>query len=143
MFKEKFKINNIPAVLWGEKSEKVFIAVHGNMSNKEDTVIEILAVTYERLQKEQTIETPIGQNLYWDYYCYVKDNPINIWNTHTDILYGDKDELCEATTIKNFTEKYDCSLEVVEGGEHYFHTEKQLAVFRQWLQKHITSVESK
>ena len=43
MIKYKFKINNIPAVLWGEKSEKLFIAVHGNMSNKEDTVIEILA----------------------------------------------------------------------------------------------------
>ena len=27
-------------VLWGDRSEKVFIAVHGNMSNKEDTVIQ-------------------------------------------------------------------------------------------------------
>ena len=43
MFKNKFSINNIPAVLWGEKSEKLFIAIHGNMSNKEDTVIQILA----------------------------------------------------------------------------------------------------
>ena len=43
MLKDKFKISNIPAVLWGENSEKLFIAVHGNMSNKEDAVIEILA----------------------------------------------------------------------------------------------------
>ena len=43
MKKEKFMINHIPAVLWGEKSEKIYIAVHGNMSHKEDTVIEILA----------------------------------------------------------------------------------------------------
>ncbi|MGV2685868.1 alpha/beta hydrolase, partial [Clostridium perfringens] len=43
MFKNKFNISNIPAVLWGEKSEKLFIAVHGNMSNKEDVVIQILA----------------------------------------------------------------------------------------------------
>ncbi|MDW9210927.1 hypothetical protein BTTOUR_19495 [Bacillus thuringiensis serovar toumanoffi] len=43
MLKNNFKISNIPAVLWGEKSEKVFIAVHGNMSNKEDAVIQILA----------------------------------------------------------------------------------------------------
>ena len=43
MFKEKFKISDIPAILWGEKSEKLFIAVHGNMSNKEDAVIQILA----------------------------------------------------------------------------------------------------
>ena len=42
-------INNIPSIIWGEKSNKVFIAVHGNMSNKEDEVIKILA---EKLQKK-------------------------------------------------------------------------------------------
>ena len=31
---ERIKINNIPAIIWGEKSSKVFIAIHGNMSNK-------------------------------------------------------------------------------------------------------------
>ena len=40
---ERIKINNIPAIIWGEKSSKVFIAIHGNMSNKEDEVIKILA----------------------------------------------------------------------------------------------------
>ncbi len=40
---DKIKINNIPSIIWGEKSNKVFIAVHGNMSNKEDEVIKILA----------------------------------------------------------------------------------------------------
>lgn len=40
---ERIKINNIPSIIWGEKSSKVFIAVHGNMSNKEDEVIKILA----------------------------------------------------------------------------------------------------
>ena len=40
---EKIKINGIPSMLWGEKGNKVFIAVHGNMSNKEDEVIKILA----------------------------------------------------------------------------------------------------
>ena len=43
MKKEFFKIINIPAVLWGETSEKIIIAVHGNMSHKEDIPIEILA----------------------------------------------------------------------------------------------------
>ena len=40
---EKIKINNIPSIIWGEKSNRVFIAIHGNMSNKEDDVIKILA----------------------------------------------------------------------------------------------------
>ena len=40
---EKIKIDNIPSIIWGEKSPKVYIAIHGNMSNKEDEVIKILA----------------------------------------------------------------------------------------------------
>ena len=40
---ERIKINDIPSIIWGEKSRKVYIAVHGNMSNKEDQVIKILA----------------------------------------------------------------------------------------------------
>lgn len=36
-------IDGIPAVLWGESSPRVFIAVHGNMSHKSDTVIRLLA----------------------------------------------------------------------------------------------------
>ena len=39
---ERINIGNIPSIIWGEKVNKVFIAVHGNMSNKEDDVIKIL-----------------------------------------------------------------------------------------------------
>ena len=35
-------IDGIPSIIWGEKSSKVFIAVHGNMSNKEEKVIKTL-----------------------------------------------------------------------------------------------------
>lgn len=233
MIKGRFNISNIPTVLWGEKSKKLFIAVHGNMSNKEDVVIQILAeealqkgyqvlsfdlpehgerkndsgpckvqfcvsdlsiimnyakehwkevslfacsmgayfsllaykndllrkalflspvvnmeriienmmiwfnVTPERLKKEMTIETPIGQKLYWDYFCYVKQHPISTWNTDTDVMYGAKDELCEIEDINYFVKKYCCRLEVMDEGEHYFHTEEQLNVFKHWLRKHI------
>lgn len=43
MQKKNFVIDNIPAVLWGETSDKLFIAVHGDQSNKSDAVIAILA----------------------------------------------------------------------------------------------------
>ena len=43
MIKENLNIENIPAIVWGGKSNKVFVSVHGNMSKKEDTVIELLA----------------------------------------------------------------------------------------------------
>lgn len=45
--KERLTIQNgnieIPTILWGELNGKVIIAVHGDMSNKEDTIIELLA----------------------------------------------------------------------------------------------------
>lgn len=36
-------IEGIPAILWGEPADKLFIAVHGNMSSKDDDVIVIFA----------------------------------------------------------------------------------------------------
>lgn len=35
MIKETLNIGNIPAIIWGEKSDKVYIFVHGKMSSKE------------------------------------------------------------------------------------------------------------
>lgn len=231
MKKQAIKISHIPAILWGNSSDRLFIAVHGNMSNKEDDVIRLLAekmvpigyqvlsfdlpqhgerkdettlckvqicveelklvinyaksiakdislfacsmgayfsllaykdepikqvvflspvvdmkriidnmmkwfqVTKEQLEQKQEIATPIGQTLYWDYYCYVKDNPIVKWNFNTSILYGLKDELCEKDYILDFSHKFQCSLEIMEDGEHYFHTEKQLAYFLNWIDR--------
>jgi len=37
------KIEDIPAILWGGPSDRLFIAVHGHMSSKTDRVIELLA----------------------------------------------------------------------------------------------------
>lgn len=43
MVKQNLLIENIPAILWGEKSTKIMVAVHGNMSNKTDVPIAMLA----------------------------------------------------------------------------------------------------
>ncbi len=47
MEKKRFYIKNgsenIPAVLWGNPRGKLIIEVHGNLSNKEDTVISMMA----------------------------------------------------------------------------------------------------
>lgn len=235
MQKERFEISDMPAVLWGVASDKVIIAVHGNMSHKTDVPIEILAanalvngyqvlsfdlpehgdrikektlckvqicvqelaavmqyakanwkhislfansigayfsllaysdeslakvwflapvvdmqrvidnmmmwcsVTKGQLECEQTIATPSGQNLYWDYYCYVKEHPISQWVSPTFILYGSKDDICEFDVINNFTEQYDCQLTVAQCAEHYFHTQEQLMVLNDWIAQTITS----
>lgn len=40
---EQTKIGPIPAIIWGPPSQHLVLAVHGNMSHKADTVIELLA----------------------------------------------------------------------------------------------------
>lgn len=231
---KRIKINNIPSIIWGEKSSKVFIAIHGNMSNKEDKVIEILAnkvtnkgyqlisfdlpehgerkidtnylckvqncindlkqiieyakanyneiniwacsigayfsllaykdedlkqclflspvvnmkiiienmmlwsnTTEKELNEKQEIKTDFGQTLYWDYYLYVKENPITNWNKKTYILYGNKDNMQNESIIKNFSNEFNCDLTILKNGEHYFHTEEQLNFYNDWLDKII------
>ncbi|MEZ2737749.1 hypothetical protein ACBQ08_28375, partial [Aneurinibacillus aneurinilyticus] len=60
MIKNNFKIENIPAILWGDKSDKLFVVVHGNMSNKADDSIivfaeEATAVGYQVLRGDKSI----------------------------------------------------------------------------------------
>lgn len=233
MIKENISIDNIPAILWGEKSSKLFIAVHGNMSSKSDVPIAILAeetiplgyqvlsfdlpehgnrkeeptlckvqncvadlekvmrfaktqsdsislfansigayfsllaykneflqqslflspvvdmkriisnmmkwlnITDERLEKEQEISTSIGHTLYWDYYQYVKQNPIIKWANPTSILFGKKDDLYEYNVLHSFATAFNCNFEVAENAEHYFHTDEDLKIYRNWLKKQI------
>ena len=96
-----------------------------------------LGISEARLREEGEIATPIGQTLYWDYYCYVKDNPVLQWPTPTALLYGGKDELCEKAAVQAFAEKFACGFDIFEQAEHYFHTAEELAFFRQWLQKRL------
>ncbi len=99
-----------------------------------ENMMQWFQVTEEQLETEQTVATPIGQNLYWDYYCYVKEHPVRVWNVPTDILYGEKDEMCEQEIVADFVKQFGCELEIVKGAEHYFHTPEQLQALENWLQ---------
>lgn len=232
--KERIIIHNgnieIPAILWGKSGDKIIIAVHGDMSNKEDTIIELLAknvipkgycvlsfdlpehggrkndnyecnpqnsisdlravyayakthgnniplfscsigayfsllafrdivfekslflspvVNMERviqnmmtgfqinerqLQEEKKIPLPIGKTLDWDYYSYVKQHPIDFdWKSSLTILSGAKDMLTPKKHIKDFSDRQNAELTILENGEHYFHTSEQLHAFEMWL----------
>ena len=233
MFKEYVAVKGIPSILWGKKSGRLFIAVHGNMSCKDDDIMEILAeeavdkgyqvlsfdlpehgartgegcscmvwncvsdltdvmnyartfsddisvfacsmgayfsllaynelplkqclflspvldmeriisntmkwfnVSEERLKAEKEITTPSGQILYWDYYSYVKSHPVVPWAKPTAILCGSDDNISEFDVISGFVKFNRCRLQVLEHGEHYFHTDEQLTFFRGWLGDNI------
>ena len=230
MVVNKIRISNIPTVVWGEKSDKAYIYVHGKMSSKESAVMfaeiaekkgyqtisfdlpqhgdradenvrcdiwngihdlaaigdyvfenwkevslyacslgayfslhtyhtynirkclfqsPILDMEYlikqmmvwfdiseERLAQEKEVDTPIDI-MSWDYYQYVKANPIQKWDSPTNILYGGKDNLQSLTVLKNFADSYNCVLTVAENSEHSFMEKEDGRIVEQWLRDKI------
>ena len=78
------------------------------------------------------------ETLYFPYYEYVRSHPITHWPHKTYILRGEKDTLCEYSYVKSFSDRFECELTEQSGGEHWFHTEEQLAFFRLWIRKRLS-----
>ena len=93
-------------------------------------------ITETEFEAMGTVENPI-ETLYWDYYQYVKAHPIHTWNPPTCILRGEADTLCEKTFVSSFADRFHCDLTEQPNGEHWFHTEEQLAYFRNWLTERL------
>ena len=90
------------------------------------------SVTEHELESKGVVHTEFGEDLSWDYLCYVRNHPIK-WNVPTQILYGSKDHLMSIDTITNFANKHNASLTIMEGGEHWFHTEEQMTFLDNWI----------
>ncbi len=97
-------------------------------------------VTEERLEREMIIPIEFGQPLSWDYLTYVRANPVNAWDKPTRILYGGRDNLTDRHTVEGFVSRFGCELEVMENGEHWFHTPEQLEVLNMWMKGSIKAV---
>lgn len=229
MNKDIFKIKNIPAILWGEQSDRLYLFIHGkcgckeeaeafanivcrkgwqvlsidlpehgerkqeiNMFNPWTAVPELQLVrdyikqrwktiglransigawfslqayeneTFEKclfvspildmahlicnmmhwaslseamLQEKQEIETAFGETLSWKYLTYAKAHPIAKWESPTAVLYADHDNLTERYIVEDFCKHYNAQLDVMENGEHWFHTPQQLDVLKHWSEK--------
>ena len=91
-------------------------------------------VTEQELESKGTIHTEFGEELSWDWLCYVRKHPIH-WQVPTQILYGSNNHLTSIETITDFANKHQASLTVMEGGEHWFHTEEQMVFLDYWIMK--------
>lgn len=110
-----------------------FLSPVVDMKQMIETMMNGFNITEEKLKEEQTVATPMGQNLYWDYYCYVLKHPITHWQVETNILYGAEDEICPRDTLNTFVETFSCNLTVVPEAKHYFHTPAELTAITDWL----------
>ena len=93
-------------------------------------------VTEAELEARGMIHTAFGEDLSWNYLCYVRSHPI-VWTVPTGILYGRCDNLTSHETIRDFAKKHHARLTVMEDGEHWFHTEEQMRFLDDWITKEI------
>lgn len=89
-------------------------------------------VTEAELEQQKIIPTDFGEDLSWEYLCYVRNHPLS-WKIPTCVLYGENDNITSIETMKAFAEKHGASLTVMEGGEHWFHTEEQMKFLDEWI----------
>lgn len=91
-------------------------------------------VTEDKLKEKGMIHTSLGEDLSWDYLCYVREHPVK-WSVPTAILYGKNDALTSYETISAFAKKHNAKLTVMENGEHWFHTEEQMQFLDNWIRR--------
>lgn len=119
--------------LENKKIEKAyFISPIVDMERLIRNMMQWANVTEKQLQDEQEIQTEFGETLSWKYLCYVRNHPLK-WKIPTHILYAQNDNLTSYKTILKFSKKTNASLTVMEEGEHWFHTKKQMAFLDKWL----------
>ena len=97
-------------------------------------------VSEAELKEKRIICLPSGEELSWDYLFYVRKHPA-VWNGPLEILYGSKDVLTSRNTMEVFAEKTGARLTVMEGGEHWFHTEEQMRFLDRWIRDAQTVVQ--
>lgn len=109
-----------------------FISPVVNMEKLICDMMQWANVTEAELEQRKIIPTDFGEELSWEYLCYVRAHPLN-WKVPTSILYGEKDNLTSLETIRAFAEKQGASLTVMKGGEHWFHTEEEMKFLDEWI----------
>ena len=75
-----------------------------------------------------------GVTLDEEHLRYVRQHPID-WRVPTHILYGENDNLTSLATISDFVRRTGATLEVMPGGEHWFHTPEQMAFLDGWIKR--------
>ena len=89
-------------------------------------------VTEQELAEKSEIPTRFGETLSWSYLCYVREHPI-VWQVPTRILYGEHDTLTDLEIISAFAKRVGAELTIMQGGEHWFHTEQQMRFLDDWI----------
>ena len=107
-----------------------------DMENLITNMMQWANVSEAQLKEAGEIFTDFDETLSWQYLCWVREHPYR-WKAPTQVLYGAKDNLTSRAVLEQFKQRTGAHLTIMEEGEHWFHTELQLAVLQEWERAHI------
>ena len=119
-----------------ELKQALFVSPVVDMEALITNMMQYAHVTEEQLQRAEEIPTDLGETLSWPYLCWVREHPVH-WHTPTQVLYGDADNMTSYDVIEAFRRESGAHLTILEEGEHWFHTEPQLAAQQEWEHIHL------
>lgn len=93
-------------------------------------------ITEDELISKKEIGTSSGESLSWQYLSYVRKNTIH-WDIPTNILFANNDNMTSVETMTNFANKINANLTAMKDGEHWFHTDEQMAFLDNWFKENI------
>ncbi len=89
-------------------------------------------ITEDELREKGRVPADGGPDLEWEYLRWVREHPVR-WEAPTRILYGSADALIPPETVERVAAEHGAVLAVMEGGEHWFHTEEQMRFLDRWI----------
>ena len=107
-----------------------------DMENLITNMMQWANVSEAQLKEAGEVSTDFDETLSWQYLCWVREHPYR-WKVPTQVLYGAKDNLTSRAVLEQFKQRTGAHLTIMVEGEHWFHTELQLAVLQEWERAHI------
>ena len=108
------------------------------VTNMHQLILNIMSsnnISLERLKEEKIIKIDDKTTVCYEYLKYLEKHKDN-WETPTDILYGEKDNIVSINDISSFLASHgNARLTVKQGAEHYFHTNEEKQFIKKWILK--------
>jgi pimeloyl-ACP methyl ester carboxylesterase len=122
----------------GEPIERcLFVSPIPDMEQLILNLMRMSGITQAQLEENEILCTPSGETLSLKYLSFVRQHRITNWTIPTSILYGTRDNLINRKTIDVFVQSGGCDLTIFPGGDHWFHTPRQLDTLRRWTEDSI------
>ena len=115
----------------------LFVSPLLNMENFILNLMKLESISEEDLEREGEIDSKFGVRLSWKYLEFVRKNPVRSISSKTRILHCSGDEVIPLDESKNFAAENSCELEILDGGEHWFHTDNQIKLLEIWESKNL------